>query len=225
MMSSWRPRLILRDRLADLAGHELRAAARRLVVEEDARGGVHAVGLAVVDRHVVAVDLAHAVGRARPEQGVLRLGHLLHLAEHLRARRLVEPDPARVVPRVEAYGLEHVEHTHARHVAGDERVLPGVGDERDRAQVVDLGRVGVAHRAHQAGQVGEVTVVQPDVGDELGHELAPRVVLAADQAVDVVPLLEQQLGEVEAVLAGDSGDESAGHARILSGAPIVRVAA
>jgi hypothetical protein len=31
--------------------------------------------------------------------------------------------------------------------------------------------------------------------------------------VDVVPLLEQQLGEVEAVLAGDPGDECGRHGR------------
>ena len=55
--------------------------------------------------------------------------------------------------------------------------------------------------------------MQLDVGDEVLDELAARVVLAADQAVDLVPLLEQQLGEVEAVLAGDSGDERAGHGR------------
>jgi hypothetical protein len=120
---------------------------------------------------------------------------------------------------VEAYGLEHVEHAHAGDVAGDEGVLPGVGDEGDGAEVVDLVGLRVAHRAHQAGQVGEVTVVQGDVGDHLGHQLAAGIVLAADESVDVVPLLEQELGEVETVLAGDSGDECAGHVRHSVRAP------
>src|SRR4051812_48461323 len=41
---------------------------------------------------------------------------------------------------------------------------------------------------------------------------------AADHAVDLVPLLEQQLGEVGAVLAGDSGDQRAlvGHQVVVT---------
>ena len=69
----------------DLAGDELRSAARRLVVEQDAGAGVHAVGLAVVDRHVVAVDLGHAVGRARPQEGA--------------SRAAAPPAPCRTSPR------------------------------------------------------------------------------------------------------------------------------
>jgi GDPmannose 4,6-dehydratase len=45
----------------DLARDELLAASRRLVVEEDARAGVQPVGLAVVDRDPVPVDLRDAV--------------------------------------------------------------------------------------------------------------------------------------------------------------------
>ena len=51
-----------------LRGHELRAPARRLVVEQDARHREQAVGLAVVHRDVVAVDLRHAVGAPRVER-------------------------------------------------------------------------------------------------------------------------------------------------------------
>ena len=34
-----------------------------------------------------------------------------------------------------------------------------------------------------------------------------RVVLATDQAVDVVTFLQQQLGQVQSILAGDTGDK------------------
>ena len=54
--------------------------------------------------------------------------------------------------------------------------------------------------------------MQPYVGQQALDQVAMRVVLAPDQAVDVVPLGEQQLGEVETVLAGDPGDERGGHA-------------
>ena len=45
-------------------------------------------------------------------------------------------------------------------------------------------------------------------GTRRSTSCAAGVVLAADDAVDVVPLGEQQLGEVEAVLAGDAGDRA-----------------
>ena len=198
------------DGHAHLAGHELGSAARRLVVEEDPGRRVHAVGLAVVDRHVVAVDLRHAVRRARPEQRGLVLGHRLHLAEHLRARRLVEPHPAGVVAGVQPHRLQHVEHAEAGHVGGDLRVLPGVGHERHGAEVVDLVGTCVAHRPHQAGQVGQVAGVQHDVGQDLLDQLALGVVLAADDRVDLVALGEQELGEVQPVLPGDAGDQGSG---------------
>src|SRR5256885_825677 len=51
----------------DLARDEDLAADRRFVVEEDAVAGIEAVGLAVVDRDPVRVELRHAVGRARIE--------------------------------------------------------------------------------------------------------------------------------------------------------------
>ncbi len=58
----------------DLARHELEAAPGRLVVEEDPRAGEEAVGLAVVDRDVVAVGLGDAVGAARVERASPRSG-------------------------------------------------------------------------------------------------------------------------------------------------------
>ena len=73
----------------DLAGHERLAAARALVVEEDARAGEQAVGLAIVDRLPVGVELGAGVRAAGMERRVEPLGRRRR-AVHLRARRLVE---------------------------------------------------------------------------------------------------------------------------------------
>ena len=68
------------------------------------------VALAIVDGDVVPVDLGHAVRAARIEGRVLVLRHLLHLAEHLRGRRLVEADR-----RIDAADrLEHARHAERR---------------------------------------------------------------------------------------------------------------
>src|SRR5690606_31447145 len=48
----------------DLAGNESLAPTWRLVVEKNAVAGVHAIGLAVVHRDPVGVELGHRVGRA-----------------------------------------------------------------------------------------------------------------------------------------------------------------
>ncbi len=80
-----------RDGAGDLAGDEGLAADRALVVEQDAVRGMNAVGLAIVHRDPVGVELGGAVGGARIERRRLRLRHLADLAEHLRRRGLVEP--------------------------------------------------------------------------------------------------------------------------------------
>ena len=61
-----------------------------LVVEEDAVGGVHVVGFAVVHHDPVGVLLGHTVRRARIEGRLLCLRNLSHLAVQLRGGRLVE---------------------------------------------------------------------------------------------------------------------------------------
>jgi len=90
-----------------------------------------------------------------------------------------------------------------------------------RAQDVDLVGLHLLDDAGEVGAVGEVAVVQHealvldvrvfvDVVDALGIEERR----AALDAVDFVALVEQELGEVGAVLAGDAGDEcfAVGHA-------------
>ena len=83
-----------------------------------------------------------------------------------------------------------------------------------RGQVVDLVGLHLLDDADQAGAVGQVAVVQDEapvvdvrvlveVVDAVGVEQRG----AALDAVDLVALVEQELGEVGAVLAGDAGDE------------------
>ncbi len=173
------------------------------MVEEDAVRDVHAVALAVVHGHPVAVDLGDRVGRAGVEGRPLRLRRLLHEPEHLRAARLVDPG---VEPEV-AHRVEHAQDADRgdvrrvlRHVERDLHVALG-------GEVVDLVRLERLESAREAVLVDQVAVVQdelvPDVVDPPGVEGAA----AAHEPVHLVALLEQQLREVAAVLARDPGDE------------------
>ena len=57
----------------DVAGDEVRAAAVRLVVEQDAARDEHAVGAPVMYREVVGVHLGGGVGRAGLKKRLLGL--------------------------------------------------------------------------------------------------------------------------------------------------------
>ena len=123
--------------MAHLAGDELEAPAGRLVVEEDARGGVEVVALAVVDGDPVAVDLGHPVGAAGVEGGGLRWGTSWTLP-NISDERLVEAD----LGVDGADGVEHAGDPEGRGLTGQHRLAPRRLHERLRGQVVDLLRAG-----------------------------------------------------------------------------------
>ncbi len=148
-----------RHPVGHLARDELEAAARGLVVEQDARRGVQPVALAVVDGDPVAVDLRHAVGAARVERRRLALGHLLHLAEHLRRAGLVEAD----LGVDQADGIEHPRHPQCgrlarQHGLGEAGLHEGLG-----RQVVDLRRPVIAQDVDERHLVEKVARYELDL--------------------------------------------------------------
>ena len=104
--------------------------------------------------------------------------------------------------RAQRAGLHRVD----RHVETDAHVRLG-------GQVVHLVGHDLLHQVRERRAVGQVAVVQeqPHVFQVriLVERLDPRRVEtagAADQAVDLVALGQQQLAQVAAVLAGNAGD-------------------
>ena len=202
-----------RQRPGDLARDEGLAAALRLVVEEDAVGGVHPVGLAVVDRDPERGDLGHGVGAAGVEGRRLGLRRRRR-AEHLARRGLVEA-------RLHAGLADRLQQPHGAHAGHVARVLRDV--ERDAhmrlgPEVVDLVWLDLVDEAHKATRIRQIAIVQQELSitvlatsvdriDPLGVERRG----AAHDAVDLVALGEQLLGQVGAVLAGDAGDQSPFH--------------
>jgi len=87
------------------------------------------------------------------------------------------------------------------------------------AEVIDLVRLHLAQDAGEIGGVGEVAVVQAESGViamwidiEVIHPLGVEGRGAALDAVDLVAFVQQELGEIGTVLAGDASDEGAfGH--------------
>ena len=158
----------------DLAGDEGLAAERALVVEQDAVGGVHAVGLAVVHRDPVGVELGRGVGAARIERRRLALRRLLDLAVQLRGRGLVEA--GRLLEAQDADRLEQAQRAERVGIGGVFRRLEAHLDVALRREVVDLVRLDLLDEADQVGGVGQVAVVQEEarvrlvrVGDRGGR--------------------------------------------------------
>jgi hypothetical protein len=87
-----------------------------------------------------------------------------------------------------------------------------------RAEVVDLVGLHLLHDADEVGRVRQVTVVQDEalvlhmrVFVDVVHALGVEQRRPPLDAVNLVALVEQELGQVAAVLAGDAGDEGFFH--------------
>ena len=125
------------------------------------------VALAVVHGDPVAVHLGDAVRGPRVERGALGLRHLLHLAEHLRARGLVEAD-ARVDG---ADGVEHPGHAERCRLPREHRLAPGGLHEGLGGEVVHLVGTVIAQDVEDRDLVEEVAGDELDAVLEVGDPL------------------------------------------------------
>ncbi len=199
---------------ADFAGDEIFAAARRFVIIHDAVAGEEAVGAAVDGDHLPGEGLGATVGVDGRHGGLFVLGKTGGAAEDFAGSGVEE---ARGFGKV-AHHFQEAEGAERGHLAG------GFGDFKAEADVALAGEVvefvgrGFGEDAAQRGGVIEIGVVEKEAASvNLGIAVkvleagAVEAAGAADNTVDFAAFFQQQLGEVGAVLAGDAGDEGAGH--------------
>src|SRR5207248_2885528 len=103
------------DAVRNLARHELAAASRRFVIEEDAAATIHAITLAVIHRDEMAVHFRDAIGAAWIERRRLALRRLLDFPEHLAAAGLIEANAFRIE---QPNRFQDACHADARELAG-----------------------------------------------------------------------------------------------------------
>src|ERR1035437_8792416 len=121
------------DGPGNLARYEGLAAARRLMVEENAAGSVETVALPVIDRKGVGEELGAGIRTAGVEDGALGLGRRGR-AEHFARGCLVEA--AAQTGAVD--GLQQAKRAHADRIAGILGDLEADLDVTLGAEVVDL---------------------------------------------------------------------------------------
>ena len=150
---------------SDLAGDEVLATALGLMVEQDAVGGEHAVGLSVFLHDPEAVLLGHGVRAVGVEGRGLALGHLLHLAVELGGGCLVNlrlSDQAQ-----DAHRLQNAQHADGVHVPGILRHVEAHLHMALGRQVIDLVRLDDIDDANQGGGIRQIALVE---GDRSGRD-------------------------------------------------------
>ena len=180
------------------------------MVEQDPVAGIDSVGLAVVYRYPVGVQLGHRIRGARIERRGLGLRNLLYLAVQFGGGGLVEAGSL-----LQTQDPDRLQKPEGSHGIGICRIFGRL--ERHlhmalRRQVVDLVRLYLLDYADQVGGVGQISIVEDEilvcymgilieVIDAIGIEQrgAP-----FDTVHDVV-FAEQKLRQIGAILAGYPG--------------------
>lgn len=144
--------LDLGDAIGDLARHELAAAQRAFVVEQNAAAAENAVAFTVVDGHPVRIQLGHAIGAARVEGCVFDLGNGLHLAEHLGCAGLVEAN----LWVDDADGFQQVHWAEAGDFCSGHGLLKRHAYETLCSQVIHLGGASCLKEPNAGRQVGQI---------------------------------------------------------------------
>ena len=127
------------------------------MVEQDAVGGVQAIGFAVIDRDPVAVQFGRGIGRAGIERRGLALWDFLYLAVQFRGRGLIKPNL--LFHLQYADGFQQPQHPDG---VGVGRVFRGLETDLNmalRRQIVYLVRLKLLNQANQIGGIGHVAKV------------------------------------------------------------------
>mmetsp|Transcript_21097 Transcript_21097/g.50915 ORF Transcript_21097/g.50915 Transcript_21097/m.50915 type:complete len:248 (+) Transcript_21097:397-1140(+) len=146
------------DGNGDLARDEGGTSAGRLVVEKNAIGQVHTIGLAVVDQNPEGILLRHGIGRTGVKGCSFRLGDLLDFSVKLRRRRLVETGG--LLKAAGADGIEHAQDTDAVAVSSVLGHVERNLNVRHGAQIVDFVGLDIGNDGDEVGGITQVAVVE-----------------------------------------------------------------
>ena len=195
----------------DLAGDEGLAPRRALMVEQDPVRGVDAIGLAVIDRDPIAVELGRRIGAARHEGRRLALGGG-RAAVKLGCGGLIEAGDVLALQNADRF--QQAQRAQGIGIGGVFGRLEAHLDMALGRQVVDLVGLGFLDQANQIGRVRQIAVME-----EEAHALLMAVHVEMIDAAGVeggrpalhamndIALGQQQCRQICAVLAGDARDK------------------
>ena len=158
------------------------------------------VGLPVVDRNIVSVDLGDTIRRARIERRCLRLRHLQHASVHLRRACLIETDIC--IDRANRF--QYLGNADCCELCGQNRLRPGCRHERLCGKIVNFVRLRFPQRLNQRILVQQVGLQQMNTACQMGDSLKVFGAGAAHDPIDRVAFGEQKFRKVRAVLSGNT---------------------
>src|SRR5262249_50052368 len=136
--------------------------------------------------------------------------------EHLTAGGLVEAN----VPRIDVTDrFEHAGHAQAGELACQHRLLPACGHETLGRQVVDLVRPALLEDLDERRLIEQVGLVDLDAAEQMADAVEVVGAGPAENTVDLIPLGEEELREIAAVLPRDAGDDRPFHSSSLKDGP------
>ena len=141
----------------------------------------------------------------------LSLGNLLHLAEELGGRGLI--NAAGLCKAADADRFQNTQDTQSIHIAG---ILGYIKTDLHMGlggQIVDFIRLHLADDTDQAGGIGEIAIMET----KLSHQVidAGRIGnrCPAGNAMDLVAFFQKEFGKIRAILAGNAGDQCFFHSK------------
>ena len=202
-----------RHRLRDFARHKGLPPPRRFVVEQNSAGGVQAITFPVIHRHLVREGLGAGIWAARVENGSLALRGK-RATEHLAGRGLIKPARKSIAPD----GFEQADRAQRHHVGGVLRNVEAYFDVALGAEIVDLIRADLRQTPGQGAGIVQVRIVQKELRSRLVN-IYVQVVHAFGiqrrrpplQAVDLIALRAQELGQIRAILPGNASNQGFRH--------------
>ena len=158
---------------------------------------------------------ADAVGRPRATGGG-QAGPQREPAEQLRGRGLVK---TALWPR-KPHDLEQTQHAHGIHARGMLRLVERDAHVALAGEVIDLVGLHPADHRLQAEWIDEVAVMQFERQPagfrgcpEIVNPIAVQATRPPHETVHCIAVVEQEFGQIGAVLSADTGDECGFHAR------------
>jgi arylsulfate sulfotransferase len=164
-----------------------------------------------IDPHQLRGESFRASIRARrPHRSFFGLRRFGRIAENLRCRGVIKPRRLGLI----AHDFEQPQCRHSRVVAGRLGNLETQPDVALPRQMINLARLHFAKNPSQGRRVGQIAIVQKQtlvvdlgVAPQMLDPRAEKITRPPHDPVDRIALSQKQLGQIRAVLSGDTRNQ------------------
>src|SRR6266576_4474325 len=184
------------------------------MIKHDAVAGAEIIALAIIHGCPIRKNLGYTIGAARPERCLLILWHLVGFPEHFAAGCLKKTGTQ---PRF-ADRFQDPDRTDASNIGCVFRNIEAHAHVALCAEMINFVRFQFVKELHEIDRIAEIAVMQEHsdvvhvrIGVEMIDARSVERAGAANDPVDFVAFLQQQISQITSVLASDAGDQRPFH--------------